>query len=465
MFQNLFKKLSAFIEYPIQIYFKISIENFISIYKYKKYNKSQMLFAFFAFAFCNKLQRPIFCIHGLGGVQTDAEITAPISKCPTDKTRIGVWAPDDELKETNPDCIAYFLEAKLDSNNKVVPNPNFEYVIPPFGSLETINAFRELKPYLENRGYTYKKDLFGVTFNWILYPLGTPELFTTLKKYIEDVHKESGMKVVILAHSLGTHVLRTFITREMTKEWVQEHIDGVIFNAPAFFGCFGTFDYIVNGQFSSLKKTEYNAYVTQKMPSLHAMFDNYVVFKDTVVFANVTGYGDVTAPNVRDFLIQKGMMHEEAQKIFAQIEDSLKEAPPQPPVRSLILYNSGLDTVVGYKGDNYEKIYGGGDSVCNSASPDYVCKVWNNIECKDWNKNDAVLWSHTPMLHRPEALDKIYEFLTANNNEKSNDNNNILKYSLIAVCSVAGVLVIVLIVLLVLKRKKEKNNPVNSSLI
>lgn len=424
-----------------------------------------MFFALLAFVLSKKLQRPIFCIHGLGGVQTNATVTAPISKCPTDQKNIGVWAPDAKIAEENPDCIAYFLEAKLDSNNKVVQNPNFEYDIPPFGSLETINAYKEIKPYLESRGYTYKKDLFGVTFNWILYPLGTPELFTNLKEKIEEAHEASGMKVVILAHSLGTHVLRRFITHEMTKEWVVKHIDGVIFNAPAFFGCFGTFDYIVNGQFSSLKKTDYNTEVTRKMPSLHAMFDNYVVFKDTVIFSGMSDSEDITAPNVRDFLIKKGMMNEEAQKIFAQVEDSLKESPPQPPVRSLILYNSGLDTVVGYKGDNFEKVYGGGDSVCNSASPDFVCKLWKDVECIDWKKNDATLWSHTPMLHRPEAMDKIYQFLTANNKEEE---NNALKYTLIAVCCVAGALLIALIVILIIvcrRKKNQNNNTYNSSLI
>lgn len=428
-----------------------------------------LFYSLITFIFCKKLQRPIFCIHGLGGVQTAAEVTSPISKCPTNQTIIDVWAPDAAIAESNPDCIAYFLEAQIDSNNNVVQNPNFKYVIPPFGSLETINAYRELKPYLINRGYTYQKDLFGVTFNWILYPLGTPELFTQLKEKIEEAHKNSGMKVVILAHSLGTHVLRRFITHAMTTKWVKEHIDGVIFNAPAFYGCFGCFDYIVSGQFSFLKKTSYNTLVTRKMPSVHAMFDNFVVFKDTVIFSNVTNYKtkDVTAPNVRDFLIDRGMMNEDAQKIYAQVEDSLKEEPIQPPVRSLILYNSGLETVIGYTGDNYEKVYGGGDSVCHSASPEYVCKHWNNIECIDWKKNDAELWSHTPMLHRPEALDKIYSFLTKNNTNENKSNNNLL-YVLIAVGAVAVILVIVLVVVLILIYKKKNNqnlSSVNASLM
>ena len=41
-----------------------------------------------------------------------------------------------------------------------------------------------------------------------------------------------------------------------------------------------------------------------------------------------------------------------------------------------------------------------------------------NIVCNDWKKNDAELWSHTLMLHKPETLDKIYNLLTANNSQK-----------------------------------------------
>lgn len=395
----------------------------------------------------------------MGGVQTNAHVTSPIDKCPEVNVgaTVGVWEPEPSLKDANPDCIGYFLDTKVDAEGKISHNPNFDTVIQPFPNLTGINAFKVLKTYLESRGYTDGKDILGVNYDWILYPLGTPDLFSQLKQNIEASHKESGMKVVLIGHSLGTHVLRSFVTHAMTTDWVKEHIDGVIFNAPAFLGCGGVFDYIMKDTFSSLKPSQYLAEVVQKMPSVQALFDNYAAFSDTVVFKDYPGVGDVLASGVKDFLVKVGKFSTDAQEIFKQIESSLQETPQKPPVRALVLYNSGIPTVVGYSGENFSDINGGGDGVCHSGGPEYVCRTWEGVECVDWNRNDSVNWGHTPMLHQEEALDKIYKFLTLNNEKEpsSSDDKEIktLTIVLVSLSAVTAVLLVVLVVLLVLYKK------------
>ena len=295
-----------------------------------------------------------------------------------------------------------------------------------------------------------------------MYPVGTPELFSQLQARVEKAYKESRKKVVLLGHSYGTHVIRQFITKAMTEEWVKEHIDGVIFSAPAFVGCYGPFDFFVKGQFSSVPITEYNTLVTRKLPSIHAMFPNYVAYKDQVIFSNVSKFGNVKAPQLRNFFVENGFLSEDGNKIFNLVEESLKEEPKQPPVRSLVLYNSGKEAIVGYANDDFEPVYGPGDGICKSSGPEYACNNWNDIECVDW-KETGDEWNHDNMLHRIQEIDKIYDFLRVNDNDENvNDNKKIYLYLLIAISSFTAILLIVIIVIIVITKRKNRNQLADS---
>lgn len=420
-----------------------------------------MIFSFLALISCQKLQRPLVCIHGFGGIQTDAELTGQISKCLTDKKTIHIYELDKDIYQKYPDCISYFLEVNVDENNRVYQNPNFTLNIPNILSLDKSNPFTSLSGYLQDRKYTLDKDLISFTYNWFLYPVGTPEIFSQLQEKVEKAHKESGKKVVLLGHSYGTHVIRQFITNAMDEKWVKKHIDGVIFSAPAFVGCYGPFDFFVKGQFSSVPITEYSTFVTRKMPSIHAMFPNYVAYKDEVIFSNVTNAGDVKAPQLRDFFVKNGFLSKDAEKIFNLVEWSLNEKPKQPPVRSLVLYNSAMSAIVGYNGDDYQPILGPGDGICQSSGPEYACKNWENIECVDWKKVGDD-WNHDNMLHRIQEIDKIYNFLTEGDGK---NNKNVDLYILIGVSSFELVMVIVLSIVIVLLKKRMNSGTITDSLI
>lgn len=424
--------------------------------------KLNMIFTFFSLIACQNLQRPLICIHGFGGIQTDAELTGFVPTCNTDKKTIHIYELDKDIAQQYPDCISYFLETQIDSENHVFQNPNFTLKVPPFLSTEKRNPFTSLTGYFLDRKYTLNKDLIAFTYNWFLYPVGTPELFSQLQSLIEKAYQDSGKKVVLLGHSFGTHVIRQFILQGMTESWVKKHVEGAIFSAPAFFGCAGPFDFFVKGQFSSLPITNYSTRVTRKMPSIHAMFLNYVAFKDQVVFSDLSKYGNVTAPQVHDFFVKNGFLSEEANRMFNLVEGSLKQEPKELPIRSLVLYNSGMDAIVSYKGDNFEPIYGPGDQICQSSGPEYACKHWNNVECVDW-KRVGDEWNHDNMLHRIQEIDKIYEFITKYDEE--DDNKKTLLYILIAVSAFTVVLIIALVIVVVVLMKKNPNTSLNNSLI
>ncbi|OHT03754.1 hypothetical protein TRFO_06597 [Tritrichomonas foetus] len=403
-----------------------------------------MFFTLLSIAFALK---PVILIHGHGGTKTYGHLTKNVDKCPQ-LDRYEVWPPNSAFADQYPDCIAYFLDTKIDDDGTVHLNPEVVLELNEFGDISSIPAFQILAPYLEEKGYTRMKDLFGVPYNWITYPSGTPELFPMLKEKIEKIVEENGEKAVLLGHSMGTHVVRTFINDFSSREWVRKYIDGLVFNAPAFYGCFVPFSYTVTGRFSSLKYTDYVAEISRKMPSIQVMYNNYHAFKDTVVFAN-TKSGNITSSNVQNYLIENGYISDEGQKLFKLIEKSLKEDPVEPPVRSLILYNSGIPTLVGYEGENLEKeIYGGGDTACHAGGPQYVCSKWKKAECVDWNINSGE-YSHSPMLSRPEALDRIFQFINESGSVEPESESLAKKWTIAGIaCAVVSAAVIVIMVII-----------------
>lgn len=410
--------------------------------------------------FCSSL-KPIILIPGHGGGGAWATITKPelYPECPP-LNDYQFWPYNETFGKKYPECMGHLIRAVYNEETQKITHPDgIEFRSEEWGHMDTLYNYGPLVDYLVNKkGYEKGKNLWGIGYDWVLYYPGTPELFDNLIKFVEQVHSQTGQKVIMMGHSMGTHVVRLLLTNKTTKEWVQKHIDGIELLAPAFFGCFVSFSMTVYGKFGAIPINDIAAASARRMPSLHVLWDNYVVFDGHPVFQNVPNKPEGIRPNeVKDYLISQNRFDDQAQKIFKYVEPSLQEAPIEPPVRMYLLYNSGISTPISMDAsNNYAFINKSGDAICHSGGPEYVCKHWKNIKCFDWKKDDWA-YSHSQMMYRDGTFEKIYEFI---GNEEKYD------YKWIIVGCVLGgvaIIAIVIVVLCVIQRKSKNDGGFKSA--
>ena len=112
------------------------------------------------------------------------------------------------------------------STNQIEHPPGIDFRPEGWGQMESLYNYADLVKYLVNKGYKKGEDLFGIPYDWVLYYPGTADLFKRLKSFIEEQHSKSGNKVILMGHSMGTHVVRMLLNYT-SDEWFKEHIDGI----------------------------------------------------------------------------------------------------------------------------------------------------------------------------------------------------------------------------------------------
>ena len=400
--------------------------------------------------------KPVILIPGHGGMTTNVTITeaSKFSCCPELKN-FPFWPPNETFALKYEDCMGMLLRAELDNATNKLKHPDgLEFVVEEFGDVSTLTAFPALVEYLVGKGYEVGKNLFGTPYDWLLYYAGLDDLFPKLKQFIENITESIGMKVILMGHSMGTHVERMLV-KYCGDNWTQDHIDRIMLFSPAIYGCFGSFNMVVKGIFGSmgLQGDEVQRSARQ-MPSLHVLWDNYEVFKDDIVFQNIPNRPEGVKPNeVKDFLVSEGRFSEEAQKIFEFTEESLEEAPVEFPVKTFVMYNSGISTAVGYDvGNNWSFINGSGDGQCHNGGPKYICDNWNNIECYD-HKSSDMNFSHSPMLAQRSSHDRIWRWMT-----DDEDRKRVGLIIGIVLTALGGLLVLVILVFMIVRKRRSKRN-------
>ena len=219
-----------------------------------------------------------------------------------------------------------------------------------FGQYDRLTGFTTIiqRAYIE--GWTHYRDLFGIGYNFMLHPLMSDETFEELKINVEKHFVETGKKSVLAGLSQGTNFVEIFITDYVTPEWARKYIAGVIFYAPAFAG-WGAYDRSVTGKYGGdfpdnnieMKKS------TMRMPGLHIMMPNEVVYGNKTVIKDFPNKGDESnASFVAPLLKKLGRMDETSYKIFKLTDKYRKYPLPNPPVPSLIIFNDGSVNADGY---------------------------------------------------------------------------------------------------------------------
>lgn len=421
----------------------------------------------FLFCFLSvSLRKTVILIPGHGGGGAWATITQPelYPECPP-LNNFQFWPYNDTFSTQYKKCMGHLIRAVYNpSTNQIEHPPGIDFRPEEWGQMESLYNYADLVKYLVNKGYKKGEDLFGIPYDWVLYYPGTADLFKRLKSFVEEQHSKSGNKVILMGHSMGTHVVRMLLNYT-SDEWFKEHIDGIELLAPAFFGCFVSFNMVVQGKFGAIPENAIAAKSARQMPSLHLLWDNYVVFDNHSVFQNVPNKPEGIKPNeVKDYLVSIGRFDEDAQKIFEFVEPSLQQAPREPPVRTYILYNSGISTPISLDASNiFSFINESGDGICHDGGPKYVCTHWKNVKCFDWKKDDRD-YGHSTMMYRSSSLERIYDFI-GNDSQPSKTTDYKLVIIVVSICCVVIIASVIATIVVIRKRnnshsKEEKNTGV-----
>ena len=313
------------------------------------------------------------------------------------------------------ECLAMLTRVELDETEKSVTYaPGIHLKSSLFGDYNHLLSYTGIITRAYEEGYTHRKDLFGVGYNYMLHPLMSNEIYEELKTNIEKYYDETGKKSVITGHSQGTSFVEIFITDYVSKEWAQKYVAGVIFYAPAFAG-WGTYGRLVSSNYGGIfpDSTQEMKKSTSRMPGLHIMMPNEGVYGSKTVIKNFPNDGDNSnASFAAPLLKQLGRMDETAEKIFHLTDKYRKPPLPEPPVPSLVIFNNFTNTGNGYtynKNTNSVSGFNGkGDGTVSDDGPIYACSHWSDVICYNYQQSGI---GHSNIQTTQKTLDLTFEFI------------------------------------------------------
>ncbi|KAH0792266.1 Lecithin:cholesterol acyltransferase family protein [Histomonas meleagridis] len=346
-----------------------------------------------------------------------------------------VWVDSKYVIPPMFNCLFELLEAYYDeSTDKIMSQPGLDLHPHDYGGIEGLDkivdifglqimeSFDSLIDYLVEKGYEVRKNLFGAPYDWRLAVSGlrSSTFFTDLKGLAEQAYNVNKQKVTILGYSLGGMMLSQFLgnTPEITPSWKNKYIEKAIFLAPAYAGAGDTLPISWSRRFPMVKFLSGDAIenAIMNMPCLHVLYPNHVVFKGTTII--VKDDGTKLGPEaVPQFFIDHGKLTGNSIKMLNKNLEISMNAPSDPGVPLLVLYNSKIQTLIGlnfnngYNNDPTE-IYTDGDGTVPSQGPVWGCNNWASnkaIVCYDF-KNPSDDFNHAGLSRVKYSLEVIYNY-------------------------------------------------------
>lgn len=361
-------------------------------------------------------RRPIYLISGFVGSALYATITQPelYPQCPSNLHHFQFFPINPTFYQQFPQCIGTLLSTVYNSENNSISSPQgIQIETDSIGNVTSLVSYSRVVGRLISEGYTVNKTLFGVPYDWVHYYPGTPTLFTDIINHIENIFNKTGEKAILFGHSLGSHVIRLLFSNYTDSKWIEKHIDRVILNAPAFYGCFDLVERVINGILDNEKEIDQSvAFSIRHMPSAFALFENYNIFENKFVFSNFDGdqLSGVHPKDVHTYLRKINLFDDASMQIFSLIQPSLIQKPFEFPVPTILFYNSGLPSPVSFNGTTLERISGKGDGFCQSDIIETLCSQWKHTKCVNWNSDDTK-FGHVQMLSSKEEINMISKFI------------------------------------------------------
>lgn len=364
--------------------------------------------------------KPIFLIPGFQISPLYATITNPdlYPECPKSLNSALI---SSKIKKY-PKCAAKLIQTHINKKtNEIEHLPGLSIESSPLGEYDSFEPFSKIISKFLDMGYKKNENIFGVGYDWSLFPFGVDKVYSELKRMIEQVFTKQNEKVILLSHDLGAQFLSFFISNYVDRVWSQKYVDSIIFVAPSI-GGWPIPDAFMNQKLDPFEQNEELKKSIMMMPSLHALLPNYDVFGDDPIVTKMYGkYNSYNSSTVIEFLKKEEKIDDEAEKIYKLVSKKyLKHAIPEPPVPSLIIYNDAIQTPLKYiimknkDASNSHIITAlnkSGDGVVSSRGAEYLCKNWKSSKCFNIDQINTEIGGHSSMLSLSNVIDRIVEYI------------------------------------------------------
>lgn len=383
-----------------------------------------MLCSLFSLASCKK---PVVLIPGLFGSRLRGDVTKKrYWYCPIVHDE-EIWFNERYLIPPTYYCMFDDMRMEWDEKNKNVKQPDYVNLttidfggVTGFNNVDTSAFGIHLVPYyehiierLEKIGYIVGTDLFGAPNDWRRGVLQVEQFWTNLTKLIENAYNKNHEKVFLIGHSMGGFIIDQLLSVRMSQEWVDKYIDSGIMITPSFGGSSIAYEALYSQKIPFFEFIGDEHEFVSSILGLHVHIPNKVAFENTTMGYKKNGE-PIYSKDITNFLIQEGKLSGDYLKINELARNLYETAPPQPKAKIFMIYNSGIGTLQGidFRNGGAEPINGPGDLIVNAEGPEYACKHWKNIQCKDV-ANVSQLYNHQLIVYQDDVIDMIINWMQA----------------------------------------------------
>lgn len=324
-------------------------------------------------------------------------------------------------------CLFKLMTSFLDENDEIQDWPNSTVSIHDFGGDESVryvvhsNLFNfnygvsllNLIEHFKKQGWQLKKDLFIAPYDWRLGPTFSEPFWPEFRKLIEKAYHETGQtKVTIIGFSQGGFMTQQFLTKHCTDTWKENFISQVILIAPSFTGNVQNMHnfWVKRMSLAPFLHFDSLSFCFEQMPSVHVHMPNEVIYKDFVLVIGPDGR-EYKGGDIYKLIMDHSLFNENARRMYEKSEVIMKMAPEDLGVKTTLLMNSGIKTLIKMNFSNgFDKdpinIFGNGDGTLHSFGHQWICNNWKNITCIDFNSS-LKNYEHYPLISNERVLNVV----------------------------------------------------------
>lgn len=202
-----------------------------------------LIIGFFGLALCDDIiQYPVIFVPGDGGNQIYAKLnktSRPHYICDlTTKDYYELWLNLELITPYVIECLVDNLRLVYNNKTKMTENsPGVDILIKNFGLTDSVEYIDSSKlsittyfgaiadALVKNAGYVRGLNLKGAPYDWRKAPNELHEFFMNLTKLVEETYYQNkGLKVILVAHSMGNPVLLYWLNNYVHLAWKEKFI-------------------------------------------------------------------------------------------------------------------------------------------------------------------------------------------------------------------------------------------------
>lgn len=202
-----------------------------------------LIIGIFGLALCDDIiQYPVIFVPGDGGNQIYAKLnktSRPHYICDlTTKDYYELWLNLELITPYVIECLVDNLRLVYNNKTKMTENsPGVDILIKNFGLTDSVEYIDSSKlsittyfgaiadALVKNAGYVRGLNLKGAPYDWRKAPNELHEFFMNLTKLVEETYYQNkGLKVILVAHSMGNPVLLYWLNNYVHLAWKEKFI-------------------------------------------------------------------------------------------------------------------------------------------------------------------------------------------------------------------------------------------------